>query len=312
MLKNGNTKKLFNEIIAGLSENPKRLLPKFFYDEKGSALFDKICDLEEYYPTRTELKIMEENIDEIASLFDENTLFIEFGSGSSLKTRLILSRLNRLGGYIPIDISEDHLEKTAEKLKKEFPDLNIFPLAADYTESIVLPQINKAIDNKIAYFPGSTIGNFTRENAKRFLKKVALVCGENGGLIIGVDLKKDIKILEAAYNDKEGITAEFNLNMLNNINKNFDFNFETENFKHQAVFNEDENRIEMHLISLEDQEISSNGEMFHIKKNESIVTEYSNKYTLDDFAELASEFFDVRKVWTDNKNYFSVQYLTVK
>ncbi len=312
MLKNGNTTKLYKEITNGLSQEPKRLFPKFFYDEKGSALFDKICDLEEYYPTRTELKIMEENIDEIASLFDEQTLFIEFGSGSSLKTRLVLSKLNRLGAYIPIDISEDHLLKTADKLRKEFPDLNIVPLAADYTESIELPVIDKTITKKIAYFPGSTIGNFTRGNAKDFLGKVAAICGKNGGLIVGVDLKKDVKILEAAYNDKEGVTAEFNLNMLNNLNNNFGFNFSLENFEHKAVFNEEESRIEMCLLSLKDQAVSSNGNIIDLKKDECIITEYSHKYTLEDFAHLASDNFEVNKVWTDDKNYFSVQYLTVK
>ena len=312
MLKNGNTTKLYKEITNGLSQEPKKLFPKFFYDEKGSALFDKICDLEEYYPTRTELKIMEENIDEIASIFDEQTLFIEFGSGSSLKTRLVLSKLNRLGAYIPIDISEDHLLKTADKLRKEFPDLNIVPLAADYTESIELPVIDKTITKKIAYFPGSTIGNFTRGNAKDFLGKVAAICGKNGGLIVGVDLKKDVKILEAAYNDKEGVTAEFNLNMLNNLNNNFGFNFSLENFEHKAVFNEEESRIEMCLLSLKDQAVSSNGNIIDLKKDECIITEYSHKYTLEDFAHLASDNFEVNKVWTDDKNYFSVQYLTVK
>ena len=312
MLKNGNTQKMYNEIISGLSNNPKRLFPKFFYDEKGSALFDKICELDEYYPTRTELKIMEENIDEIVSLFDEQTLFIEFGSGSSLKTRLVLSNLDRLGAYIPIDISEDHLIKTAEKLRSEFPKIEIIPLAADYTETISLPATDKHITKKIAYFPGSTIGNFSRKNAKDFLGKVAGICGKNGGLIIGVDLKKDIEILEAAYNDKEGITAEFNLNILNNLNNNFDFNFNLENFEHNAVFNNEEGRIEMRLVSLEDQTVSSNGKSFQMIKNENIITEYSHKFTKQEFAELASDNFDVSKVWTDEKNYFSVQYLTVK
>lgn len=300
----------FKEIINGLSKQQKTLPSKLFYDERGSKLFDEICELEEYYPTRTELKIMEDNIDEIASVFSDETLFIEFGSGSSLKTRLLLRHLDKLAGYIPIDISKEHLHNSANQLNEEFPDLNIYPVAADYTKSFVLPSIAGEVKHKIAYYPGSTIGNFTAKGAKMFLKQIAGLVGKEGGLIIGVDLIKDKDVLHAAYNDSEGITAEFNLNILNRLNNDFCFNFDTDKFLHKAIFNEYENRIEMHLVCKENQKISSNGNSFEIMKGETILTEYSHKYSFDSFQEIASEYFTVDKIWTDEKEYFSIQFLT--
>lgn len=300
----------FNEIVAGLSREQKSLPSKLFYDEKGSKLFDKICELDEYYPTRTELKIMEDYIDEITSVFDNETLFIEFGSGSSLKTRLLLEHLDQIAGYIPVDISEEHLHKSVQKLHEDFPGLDIYPVAADYTKPLKLPAITKKVEHKIAYYPGSTIGNFTIEEAKKFLKQIAELVGDRGGLLIGIDLTKDKKILEAAYNDSKGITAEFNLNILERLNKEFCFDFKPDNFYHKAYYNEDQNRIEMHLISSADQQFGSNSSTFKIKKGESILTEYSHKYSCESFAELASEYFSVDKVWTDDNEYFSVQFLT--
>lgn len=303
---------LMEEILTGLSRDQKMLPSKMFYDERGSRLFDFICELDEYYPTRTESLIMKENIEDIVSVFKENSILIEYGSGSSMKTRLLLDYLNNLSAYIPIDISEEHLLKTAARLKNEYSDLDILPLAADYTKPFELPEINKRVEHKITYFPGSTIGNFTKKEAGDFLKIIAQTCGENGGLLIGIDLHKDKKILEAAYNDKEEVTADFNLNLLERINREFGADFEIENFSHRAFYNEKEQRIEMHLVSEKEQTVTINERKFYFRKCETILTEYSHKYTLNSFADLAGNNFDIQKIWMDKKKYFSVLYLAVK
>ena len=303
---------ILEEIYNGLNQKLKTLPCKLFYDERGSKLFDFICELEEYYPTRTESMIMKNNIDDIVSVIKDNSLLIEFGSGSSMKTRLLLDNLNNLAGYVPIDISEEHLINTTERLKEEYPDLEIIPLAADYTKQFELPEIHKSIEHKITYFPGSTLGNFTKKEAVDFLKLVSETCGPNGGLLIGIDLHKDKEILEAAYNDKENVTAEFNLNILERINREFGADFEINNFSHYAFYNEEEKRIEMHLISESEQTIIINERKFHFSKGESILTEYSHKYTLGSFAELAEDYFDIIKIWVDKNKYFAVLYLSVK
>lgn len=300
------------EIISGLSEKQKRLPSKLFYDERGSELFDEICELDEYYPTRTELKIMEDNIDDIASVFDDETLFIEFGSGSSLKTRLLLDHISKIAGYIPIDISEEYLLKCAESLRREFPEIDIYPVAADYTKPLDLPSIVKKVSHKIAYFPGSTIGNFSIDEAKEFLRIIYKLVGENGGLLIGVDLKKDKDILEKAYNDEKGVTTEFNLNLLKRLNREFGFDFVIENFEHLSFYNQEAGRIEMHLKSKCDQEFSIQEHKFSMREGETILTEYSHKYSFEDFKELVSDYFDVGKTWVDVNKLFSVQYLTTK
>ncbi|MBU2493537.1 MAG: L-histidine N(alpha)-methyltransferase [Bacteroidetes bacterium] len=303
---------LLDEIINGLSQKQKMLPSKLFYDEKGSKLFDLICELDEYYPTRTESMIMKNNIDDIVSVFKENTIFIEFGSGSSMKTRLLLDNLNNLSAYIPIDISEDHLFKTTERLIEEYPGLEIIPISADYTKPYILPEIHKKVKHKITYFPGSTIGNFKNDEAKAFLKLIAETCGREGGLLIGIDLHKDKDIIEAAYNDKENVTAEFNLNLLERLNREYGADFEISKFSHLAFYNEDEKRIEMHLISEVEQTVTINERKFYFKKSETILTEYSHKYTFSGFAELAEDYFEISKIWIDKNKYFSVLYLSVK
>ena len=300
---------IFSEVIEGLQSSPKYLPSKLFYDEKGSALFDEISRLEEYYPTRTEIRIMKDNIEEMSSLLGEGTLLIELGSGSSIKIRLLLDNIPGLAGYVPVDISAEHLHQTVETLKSEYPQIDIFPLAADYTKDFKLPEINNPYDHKAVYYPGSTIGNFTPKEAKEFLRRISKICGDNGGLIIGVDLKKDKQTLENAYNDKEGVTAGFNLNILEHINNELDSNFDIEKFRHFSFFNDEAGRIEMHLISKEVQNVRLNGSSIHFNKGESILTEYSYKYTLEEFRAVVSDFFEVRKVWTDKNNLFSVQYL---
>ena len=303
---------VYDEIISGLQNDQKTLPCKLFYDEEGSILFDQITELREYYPTRTEAKIITDNIDEITSVFENNTLFIEFGSGSSSKTRLLLSKLKNLAGYIPIDISEEHLKKSAESLRNDYPALNVIPVVADYTDHIDFPEIHHKIEHKITFFPGSTIGNFSPEEAKDFLKLIARECGKNGGLLIGVDLKKDPDVLHDAYNDSKGITAKFNMNILTHLNNEYGFDFNMSKFEHYAFYNQKAGRIEMHLRSLANQVVSSGTNAFMMKKGETILTEYSYKYSIDDFVKLASESFVSEKVWTDSKNYFSIHFFKVK
>jgi dimethylhistidine N-methyltransferase len=301
-----------NIVLEGLSRPDKILPSKLFYDKKGSKLFDEITRLPEYYPTRTEMKIMEDNISQIGKLLGEGTVLVELGSGSSKKIRLLLDNIPGLAAYIPIDISEEHLLNSVDKLSMDYPKLEIIPLHADYTRTIKLPELLMPYDHISAFYPGSTIGNFKPIEAKNFLRRVARLIGRNGGMIIGVDMKKDKKILEAAYNDSKGVTAEFNLNILCHINDETGSDFNTENFKHHAFYNSEQGRIEMHLISLSDQQINLNGTALHLKRGDDILTEYSYKYTPGEFEYLVSDFFEVRNVWVDENRFFSVQYLRVK
>ncbi len=305
-------KEILQEVLEGLSKPAKELPSKLFYDELGSKLFDEITKLEEYYPTRTEMKIMEDNIEEIGSLLGEGTVLVELGSGSSKKIRLLLENIPGLAAYIPIDISKEHLLHSTEILSGDYPELEIIPFVADYTKDFILPEIGKPYDHICAYYPGSTIGNFKPGEAKEFLGRISKLIGKNGGLIIGVDLKKDKEIIEKAYNDSKGITAQFNLNILDHINNETGAKFETDNFEHLAFYNDEEGRIEMHLLSKEAQDIKLNGSVIELKKNEDIITEYSYKYTVKGFSELVSDHFEVRNVWTDSKELFSIQYLRVK
>ncbi len=300
------------EILHGLQKEQKELPPKLFYDKRGSDLFDQICRLEEYYPTRTETSILQENIREIVNLIGPNPLLIEYGSGSSKKTRILLDNLPEMNTYIPVDISREHLDKTTEGLRRIYPGLEVSPICADYTSDFELPRINKEYSHKLAYFPGSTIGNFYPEEAITFMQNIAHQVGTGGGLLIGVDLQKDPGVLYRAYNDSQGVTAAFNLNMLTHINREFGADFDEEMFIHEAFYNEVAGRIEMHLVSLSDQKIHISGRNFYFRENETILTEVSYKYTLECLEQLANYAgFEVQKVWTDPRNYFSVQYLTL-
>lgn len=304
---------LIREITEGLSQPQKRLPSKLFYDEKGSRLFDRICELEEYYPTRTEMKIMNDNIDEIVDVFQHPaTLFVEFGSGSSMKTRLLLDHLDHLAGYVPVDISEEHLLNSAALIRKEYPELKVYPLVADFTKHFNLPAVEGELSDVITWFPGSTIGNFSKEEAAHFIEDIHTITGDHSGMLIGVDLVKDKQVLEAAYNDSEGVTAAFNMNMLFRLNKEFGAGFDTRLFRHYAFFNEEESRIEMHLVSLADQEAEIGGRKFFFNEGETILTEYSNKYTFESFAAICSGAYTVEHVWTDEESLFSVQFLAAK
>lgn len=297
------------EIHAGLSQKEKTISPKFFYDDAGSKLFDAICELPEYYPTKTELGIMRSNMDEIASLIGEQASLIEFGSGSSLKTRALLDHLHKLAAYVPVDISREHLLETADQIRSDYPAVEVLPVVADFTQPFDLPSPKIMPLKNIVYFPGSTIGNFSPGASHKLLKVMHHEAGENGAMLIGVDLQKDKTILERAYNDSRGVTARFNLNVLRRINREFDGTFDLNGFRHRAIYNEDAGRIEMYLDSLIDQSASVGGKAFRFAEGEAINTEHSHKYTIAGFAAMAQAAgFRVEKVWMDPEQLFSVQY----
>ncbi len=309
---NDRKESIYSEILTGLKLEQKELPPKYFYDEKGSALFDQICGLEEYYPTRTETEILTENIDEIVDSIHSNSVIIEYGSGSSIKTKILLDNLPDLGTYIPVDISYSHLHKSAKALQSRYPNLKIIPVTADYTKNFDLPSIASKTKKNTVFFPGSTIGNFYPKQAIAFLKKVANQVGSGGGLIIGIDLKKDPQILNLAYNDSQGITEKFNLNMLSNINSILGSNFNLDNFRHFAEYNLQFGRIEMHLVSKVDQMVSIGEEEITFENGENLLTEVSYKYSLEEIQEIADQSgFTLRKSWVDEKKYFSVNCLTI-
>lgn len=297
------------EIIDGLSQPEKMISPKYFYDERGSQLFEEITTLPEYYPTETELGIMRDNVEEMADLIGPQASLIEFGSGSSLKTRILLAHLHSQAVYVPVDISEDLLLQSAREIREEFPELDVIPVVADFTRPFALPDPAIAPRRNVIYFPGSTIGNFIHDTALELLQVMYDEAGDDGALLIGVDLQKDPAIIEAAYNDSRGVTAEFNLNMLRHLNREFDTNFEVDAFSHDAIYDEEEGRIEIRLENSRRQEIEIGDRKITIDKDEAILTEYSHKYTRASFAAMAQQAgFEVEHVWTDDEELFSVQY----
>lgn len=299
---------MLDEVLEGLQKPQKTLPSKYFYDKRGSELFEQICELDEYYPTRTEFSIMRENIEEITAQLGGNIQFIELGSGSSLKTRLLLDHLPDIDSYVPVDISDDFLADVAIDLQSEYPILDIMPVAADYTQPFDLPQKNHET-RRIAFYPGSTIGNFTKEQAAEFIALIAGLVVENGGLLIGFDLLKDEETLISAYDDSKGITAEFNKNILWRINRELDANFNPDAFEHKAIFNEKKNRIEMHLISQADQVVRILGDTITFSKGETIHTENSHKYSLESFREITAPYFHPVQTWMDKDEMFAVQFL---
>jgi len=297
------------EIIGGLQQVEKMISPKYFYDERGSQLFDQITTLPEYYPTTTELGIMRENIAEIAILVGPQASLIELGSGSSLKTRVLLEELADQAVYVPVDISEDHLLASARQIRAEFPNLEVLPVVADFTKQFALPDPTTMPLRNIVYFPGSTIGNFKHDAAHELLKVMHHESGENGALLIGVDLQKDPATIERAYNDSAGVTAEFNLNMLRHLNREYGSDFDLDAWSHDAQYNETEGRIELRLINSTTQTVNIGREIIVIDAGEGILREYSHKYTLDGFAAMAEQAgFEIAQVWTDPEQLFSVQY----
>jgi len=298
------------EVMTALAGPQKTLPCKFLYDEHGSTLFDEICDLPEYYPTRTELKITRDYATEIAATIGARSAVVEYGSGSSVKTRVLLDHLADTFAYVPIDISREHLVNAARTLQYRYPDLSIFPVCADYTRPLVLPALSKAKSAQtVAYFPGSTIGNLEPVAALAFLRSIRATCGGNSRLLIGVDLKKDPSTIHAAYNDSAGVTAAFNLNVLRRLNHEIGSNFELDSFCHYAFYNPSLSRVEMHLVSLERQHVSfPGGESIRFEAGETIHTESCYKYTLQEFADLAAAAgYRRRHAWVDAQNWFSVQ-----
>ena len=299
------------EVLKGLSCQPKAIPPKFFYDKYGSQLFDQITELPEYYPTRTEIAILKEHGEEMASLLGQECLLVELGSGSSQKIRLLLDALQP-AAYMPMDISKQHLLQSAQTLANDYPNLEIHAVCTDYSSEFQLPYHP---DNKpkAAFFPGSSIGNFEPPQAQKLLHQLAQLLGTDSTLLIGVDLKKDPQHLNAAYNDAAGVTAAFNLNLLARINRDLNANFELSRFEHQAFYNEKSGRIEMHLISNIPHEVKIDGQAFEFAIGENIHTENSYKYTVAQFQNLANEAgFHPVQVWTDPAELFSVHCLRVK
>jgi dimethylhistidine N-methyltransferase len=298
--------KFKDDVIAGLTKPEKSLPCKYFYDERGSKLFEQITTLEEYYPTRTELAIMQDNLAEIVESIGKDVNLIEFGSGSSVKTELLLAHAD-IRSYIPIDIAEKELLASADRIQAKHPELVVHPVAADYTEEIHLPTPLEGTRN-VVYFPGSTIGNFEPGEAKQFLKRTLGMMGSNGALLIGVDLKKEKAILERAYNDEQGITAQFNCNLLDRINHELHPTPPFTGFTHSAIYSEIEGRIEMRLTANREIDNSVDGTRIHFNKGESILTEYSYKYTLEEFKALASSAELINcKCWVDTNGLFSIQ-----
>jgi dimethylhistidine N-methyltransferase len=298
------------EVLEGLTRIPKELPCRLLYDEMGSFLFEQICKLDEYYLTRTEMNIMRENIDEITDVIGKNCSLIEFGSGNSKKTRLILDKIKEPASYIPIDISLEYLIKSVKTLAKDYPQLKITPVHADYTQNLDLSFLYSSKSRLVVYYPGSSIGNFNPKEAKRILKSIAKLTGEKGGLLIGIDLKKDKETLESAYNDKKGITALFNLNILKRLNNELHADFDLSNWLHRAFYNSNMGRIEMHLVSLKKQHVHVGSNEFYFKEGETILTEYSYKYTLHEFKELVCEYFTVNNTWIDKEGKFSINFLS--
>ncbi|NNE85273.1 MAG: L-histidine N(alpha)-methyltransferase [Alphaproteobacteria bacterium] len=298
-------------VVAGLSQPQKRLSSKYFYDERGSKLFDQITELPEYYPTRTETALLRAHAAEFAELIGPHASLVEFGSGSSTKVRILLDALDAPSAYVPIDISREHLIESAKGLADAYPDLMVVPVAADYTQPLELPDIPNEVV-RIGFFPGSTIGNFTYSEAVDFLRTAATELGADNGLLIGVDLKKDTDILRAAYNDAAGVTAAFNLNILRHINRELGADFDLDGFTHDARWQDDKGRIEMHLVSEGKQTVTIDGQAFEFADGESIHTEDSHKYTVEGFHALAAEAgWRAFRHWTDPDELFSIHYLRV-
>lgn len=301
------------DVLAGLSQSQKTLPCKYLYDETGSRLFNGICELDEYYPTRTETRILCEHMDAITQLIGKNSRLVEFGSGTSTKTRHLLRHLPEISSYVPIDIAGSQLRESAARLSEEFPRLTISPVEADYSKNPELPRSGSRAARTVAFFPGSTIGNFQPVAAVEFLKSIASMCGPDGALLIGVDLKKPRATLEAAYNDHCGVTADFNLNLLSRVNRELGADFDLSSFRHHAPFNERLGRIEMHLISSRSQAVRVNDHEIIFHRHESILTEFSYKYTVPGFAALARRAgFDLVKSWVDERNLFGILFLATR
>jgi dimethylhistidine N-methyltransferase len=305
-------RQFLRDVIDGLKRPQKQIPCKYFYDELGSALFDEICELDEYYLTRSELAILRIHASEMAELIGDDSLLIEFGSGSGLKTRLLLERLRSPRVYLPVDIAREHLENSARELACIFPRLRIVPVHADFTGSFRLPHSGDNGARRVVYFPGSTVGNFSPPAALVLLRGIADLVGKGGGLLIGFDLDKDESVVWPAYNDSRGVTAAFNLNLLARINRELAANFDVTGFSHRALYLRSLARVEMHLVSEREQVVHVGGRTIAFAGGETIHTEDSYKYSPATIGRLTAQAgFSLVRQWLDPRKYFSVQYLTV-
>lgn len=303
----------YREVAAGLSGTPRSLPCKYLYDRRGSELFEEICELEEYYPTRTEIRIFERDLGAIAAAIGPDALIIEYGCGASVKTRRLLEALERPAGIVAVDISEPALCDAAARLREQFPGLRVCAVVADFTEKDAVPLPRIAARKQVVFFPGSTIGNFSRPDARAFLARQADLLGPGGGLLVGVDLQKDRGVLEAAYDDARGVTAAFNRNILAHINRELDADFDLDAFEHRAIYRETPGRIEMWLVAKRDQRVRIGSRVFAIPAGEGICTEHSAKYSITEFRGMAwSAGFALDRVWTDPREWFSVHYGEVR
>lgn len=306
------TENFRDEVIAGLSKSQNQLPCKFFYDERGAQLFQQICDLPEYYITRTEIEILRLHGADMAKALGSQIELIGLGTGAGTKTRILLEELHNPLVYVPIDISREQLENSCARFREMFPALQILPVCADYLEPFELPLPRQLSSRSVVYFPGSTIGNFEPDAAGEFLSRLVERVGNGGGLLIGVDLQKHRHVLERAYNDRAGVTAQFNKNLLARINRELDADFDLDRWRHHAIYNSTAGRIEIYLISEIDQVARIGAETFQFRAGEKILTEYSYKHTIAGFIELARHAgFHFERVWTDDARWFGVFYFTV-
>ncbi|MDE2344312.1 MAG: L-histidine N(alpha)-methyltransferase [Betaproteobacteria bacterium] len=300
------------EVCAGLARYPKRLPSRFLYDAHGSALFEAICTQPEYYLTRTELAIMQRDAAAMAAAIGPEAMLIEYGSGSGVKTRLLLAALESPQAYVPIEISQAALAASSAALVAAFPHLELLPICADFTELTAVPRAHCVARRRIVYFPGSTLGNFVHDEALDLLRGIRRVVGARGGALIGIDLHKNPRLIEAAYNDAAGVTAAFTLNMLSRFNRELDADFDLDAFRHRARYNGLARRVETDLVSRHAQRVHIGNEVFSFAQDEPIRVEISSKYTLDDFAHMAQAAGMVlRQYWTDAQQMFAVCYLEV-
>ena len=301
------------EVCAGLNRRPKQISPKFFYDKRGSELFEQICELEEYYPTRIETEILAQRAPDIVVRLGARCRLIEYGSGNSRKVRILLDAMQGRLSYVAIDISRQHLLDSSYELAGAYPELEVIAVCADYTKPFPLPKPQRyPVDGNSVFFPGSTIGNFSPDQAVEFLRHTAALVGTGGSLLIGVDLKKDPARLDAAYNDAQGVTAAFNLNLLSRMNRELGADFDISAFRHQAFYDAGHGRVEMHLVSLKDQTVGLNDASIRFREGETIHTENSYKFSVDEFHGLAANAgFEPLDVWTDPDRLFSSHYLRV-
>jgi len=300
-----NPDPIAKDVLPGLSKTPKELPCKLLYDRRGSELFERICEQPEYYVTRTEQAIMQANIEAIANAIGPHCQLIEFGSGNSSKTSFLLDHLDSPRSYVPIDISRKHLLASVERLEAAYPDLDVLPIAGDFHDDLNVPAGPRPAERRVVFFPGSTLGNLDVDEAQDFLNRIARMAGPGGALLIGIDMKKPVEILEPAYDDAAGVTAEFSLNMLAHINRKLGADFDLASFRHEAKWSEARSRIEISLISLKDQVVTIGDEAFVFAAGEHIAIESSHKYTPEEFESLASAF-ETEGMWNDAKDWFRV------